>query len=124
MTDSPQEEVTGKRPTAYSLWHRTLPEECYMTDGDWFEQRVLDGDLKSVAYIETIQVPSLRNADQKYPVWKSKKELSLEIQRKMNIPAYIVWHNEECTRFLVRKISESTAREMNQTEYRRFIKNL
>ena len=47
--DCPQEEITGARPTNYSSWHReALPRKCYMTDGDWFEQRVEKGDLVSI----------------------------------------------------------------------------
>jgi len=123
---SPLEEITGKRPTNYSKWHRppTLPSWCYMTDGDWFEQRVRNGKLISVAYIETIEIDNPSEGDKTHPVWKSKKSLLLEIQEKMDIPSYIVWHNAECTDFLVLRISETKPKRMNQNEYKAFIKSL
>ena len=123
---NPQEEITGKRPKNYSLWHRypTLPKWCYQTDGDFFEQRVKDGVLQSVAYIETIEVPSVDNADKRYPPWKSKVNLCLEIEKKMGIPAYIVWHNADCNDFLVMRITETTSQRMDEEEYIGFVKNL
>jgi hypothetical protein len=63
-----------------------------MTDGDWFEQRIIGGEIRTVAYIETIGIPALTvdNALKDYETWGLKKELCLEIERKMGIPAYIV----------------------------------
>ena len=122
---NPLEEITGKRPSNYSTWHRkALPEWCKMTDGDWFEQRIEEGELKSVAYIETIQVPKVEEADKAYPLWKSKKSLCLEIKEKMGIPAYIVWHNVDCNDYLVMRIAETTPQRMNEEKYIEFLKNL
>jgi hypothetical protein len=95
-----------------------------MTDGDWFEQRVRNGNLISVAYIETIEIDNPSQGDKTHPVWKSKKSLLFEIQEKMSIPAYIVWHNAGCTEFLVLRISEMKPKIMNQDEYKEFIKSL
>lgn len=121
----PLEEITGKRPTNYSRWHRkALPDWCKVTDGDWFEQRVKEGVFRSVAYIETIQVPTVDNADANYPPWASKKSLCLEIEEKMGIPAYVVWHNADCMDFMVLRITETTPKRMNEEEYKQFIKNL
>lgn len=123
--DCPQEEITGERPSNYSRWHRqALPVECYMTDGDWFEQRVKNRELVSVSYIETIQIATVEQADTRYPLWKSKKSLSLEIEEKMGIPAYTVWHNPDCTDFLVLRITETKPKRMNKDKYVEFIKNL
>lgn len=125
MSNSPQKEITGKRPTDYSKWHRgALPKEYFMTDGDWFEQRIKDEKLCSVAYIETIQVSIVDDADKNYPVWPSKESLCNEIEEKMGIPAYIVWHNSSCTDFLVLRITESNSKRMSQKEYIEFIKTL
>jgi hypothetical protein len=123
--DCPQEEITGARPTNYSSWHReALPRKCYMTDGDWFEQRVEKGDLVSVAYIETVQVPLVDGADKEYPLWRSKKSLCQEIKDKMSIPVYIVWHNSACNDFLVLKLGEARAKRLCEPEYIEFIKGL
>jgi len=121
----PQEEITERRPTNYSRWHReALPEWCYMTDGDWFEQRVIEGELKAVAYIETIEIEKPGEGNKSHPLWKSKRALCLEIERKMGIPAYVVWHNAACNDFLVQRITETNPRRMNKEEYIEFIKNL
>jgi hypothetical protein len=107
------------------MWHRrALPDWCKVTDGDWFEQRVKNGEFKSVAYIETIQVPTVDRANENYPLWSSKRSLCLEIERKMGIPAYIVWHNAECNDFMVQRISETTPKRMSEEEYKQFIENL
>lgn len=138
---NPQTEFTDKRPTNYSVWHRypTLPRWCYQTDGDWFEQRVRNGKLQSVAYVETIQITSLDNVDMDktirriqgqrtdnngYVPFRSKVSLCLEIQERMEVPAYVVWHNAECTDFLVLRITETSARRMSGREYIEWIKRL
>lgn len=120
----PQEEITDKRPTNYSKWHRKLPEWCYLTDGDWFEQRKKNGVFKSVAYVETVQVKEVENANINYPLWSSKMSLCKEIKAKANLPVFIVWHNAECTDFLVLKLGEITPKRMNEVEYKEFIKSL
>jgi len=123
----PREEITGERPSNYSKFHREiLPEWCYMTDGDWFEQRWINNEFKLIAYVETIQVPSLEDdPDRIYPVWSSKKGLCGKIEAKMGIPAYVVWHNEACTKFFVqRALIEAKGRTMNQSEYIDFILTL
>lgn len=123
--DDPLEELTYKRPTNYSQWHRkALPARCYMTDGDWFEQRAIRGTLKSVAYIECIEFVPVAGADKARPVWDHKKSLCLEIEHGMGIPAYVVWHNPECTDFLVLRITETKPKRMNESEYKEFIKGL
>lgn len=123
----PQEEITGGRPGNYSSWHRrVLPKDCYMTDGDWFEQRLKDGKLTAVAYIETIQVPSVDRAVKgEFPVWSSKKSLCSEIEEKMAIPSYVVWHNAECNDFLIARITELTnPKRMNEERYVIFLKGM
>lgn len=124
---NPQEEITGKRPGEYSAWHRkALPRWCYMTDGDWFEQRSREGKLKSVAYIETIQLSQVEEAHKHHAVWASKAKggLTAEIEERMGVPAYVVWHNPECTDFLVLRIMETEPKRMNKDQYIEFIKNL
>ena len=124
----PQEEVTEKRPTNYSRWHRAkLPGWCFMTDGDWFEQRKIGGKLRAVAYIETIEVksPSVVEAQIYFRVWFSKKALLEDIHERMGIPSFIVWHNPTCTEFLIQRSPvENPPKRMNEKEYMEFIRNL
>lgn len=122
----PMDERTGKRPKNYSIWHRNkLPEWCKMTDGDYFEQREIDGELRAVAYMETIQVSDVNAAQMgRYPVWPSKDALCKEIQRKVKIPSFIVYHNPKCDDFLVFSYTNHVYTRMTEEEYINFIKGL
>jgi len=95
-----------------------------MTDGDWFEQRFINGVFRQVAYIETIQMPLVDGADELRPTWPHKRSLCLDIERGMGIPAYVVWHNEDCTEFLVQRISHGVPRRMSESEYAEFIRTI
>ena len=128
---TPQRELTGKRPTNYSAWHRAkLPEWCYHTDGDWFEQRLVNGKLVAVAYIETIEVQPLfiNNAQREYKLWPSKKALIADIYNRIDLPCFIVRHTADCKTFCVSRATptsdETEAILMNETEYIAWIRNL
>ena len=118
--------MTFKRPTNYSLWHRAkLPSWCFMTDGDFFEQRRIDDALQTVAYVETIQVPDVHAAAMgAYPVFPSKDALCAEIQQKMGIPSYIVYHAVDCHEFLVYSYTDRIYKSMTEQEYINLVKNL
>ena len=118
----PQEEITDNRPKNYSKFRRTL-NFGYCTDGDFFEQRVKDGELVAVAYIETIQIPNY--ADPKdYPVWDSKKTLAEEIKNKMNIPAFYVYNTKSCNFFYVNPVGTDKILKLSKLEYINFLKHL
>ena len=121
---NPEKEITGNRPSNYSQWHRTLPKWCMMTDGDWFEQRWINGKITSVAYIETIQIGSVENANVEYPVWEHKERLCREIEEKMGIPVFVVWHTPDCKDFMVLRITETEPKRMDENEYIAFVKQL
>ena len=128
---TPQRELTSKRPTNYSSWHRTkLPEWCYQTDGDWFEQRKVDGKLVVVAYIETIEVLPLfiNNAQREYSLWPSKRALIVDIYNRMRVSCFIVRHTADCKTFCVSRVTltgdETEAILMNETEYITWMQNL
>jgi len=112
----------GKAPTNFSEWHRTnLPEWCYMTDGDYFLQAKIGGKLSSVAYVEEIEVEDVDAAMLgSYPIWPSKDALCREIKEKMKIQSFIVYHNPQCTDFLVFSYTDKTYRRMTKDEYKLF----
>lgn len=78
-----------------------------MVDGDWFEMRTIQGVLKPVAFIETIQVPfkSVEDMNKRYPLSKAKEAFCLYVEENW-LPTYIVWHNPECADFLVQRVKE------------------
>lgn len=120
----PNCEVTNNRPSNYSSFRRnTFPNFCFVTDGDWFEQRSLGDKLVTVAYIETIQIP-IGSDPVDYPVWDSKVALLNSIRDKMGIPCFVVWHYSSCMVFFVKAWEVSGFIKMYRTEYIDFIKNL
>lgn len=122
----PQNEITNFRPSNYSVWHRNnLPKDCFMTDGDWFEQRKDKyGNLKAVAYIETVQIPDNAHPYE-YPIWTSKKYLAKEIELKMKVSSYFVWHTPDCNTFFVQDIfGMEPPHKMNADKYKEWLKGL
>jgi hypothetical protein len=122
----PIKEVTGERPSNFSKWHRNkLPEWCLMTDGDYFMQVKVGEKVCVVAYVEEIDVDNVEDAMLGgYPVWPSKDALCREIMEKMNIPSFILYHNPQCTDFLVFSYADKTYRRMTEDEYMSFEVNL
>jgi len=126
----PPKEITGKRPTNYSTWHRSnLPEYCYMVDGDWFEMRERDDQLVPVACFETIEIGGLfiPNAQKEYLLWKAKVALYQHIKQKMGIPVFIVRHTPDCKQFSVARLTDNGETEaivMSEDEYKDLILNL
>jgi hypothetical protein len=120
----PQEEQTNNRPKAYSKWHRDmLPSWCYQTDGDFFEQRLIDGVLQTVAYIETIQIEKPWERYDQYPLWSSKESLITDIAAR-GWKSYVVYHNKSCSEFTVVKWRPRGIRKFNVDEYIRWVKSL
>jgi len=124
------EELFWRRPKNYSVWHRppSLPKWCYLTDGDFFEQRVINGKLTVVAYFETYETTDIdlaTNYGTRHGIWPSKRALIREIGEKMGIPTYIVVHNPQCTNFLVWKgLEDPSPKRMDEFQYKEFIENI
>lgn len=128
---APQQELTGKRPSNYSAWHRAkLPNWCYHTDGDWFEQRLVNGKLAAVACIETIEVPPLfiHDAQDHYKLWPSKRALLHDISQGMHIPCFVVRHTPACRVFSLSRITpsgeETEAIVLDEQRYKKFLVSL
>lgn len=120
------DEITGNRPSNYSVWHRKkLPEWCKMVNGDFFEQRLIEEKYVTVALVETIQIRNLDSVLEFYPIWSSKKVLLAEVEEKMWIPAFVVWHNPECTQFQVyRPKTDVKPVPLSELEFIEFVKNI
>ena len=123
---SPIREITGERPSAFSRWHRkAFPSWCLMTDGDFFLQVLKDEKVYCVAYIEEIQIDNVDSVlFGAYRIWPSKDALCREIMRTMNVPSFIVYHNLECTDFLVFSFSDQIYKRMVEQQYINFEKSL
>lgn len=128
---NPQSEITNKRPTNYSKWHRAnLPDWCYQTDGDWFEQRNTPAGLATVACIETIEVPPLfiHEARNHYELWPSKRALLHDISQRMDIPCFVIRHTPDCKFFSLSRITisgeETEAIVLDEQQYKKFLVSL
>lgn len=124
----PREELTNNRPLNYSHWHRTLGKRYYALDADWFEMRGEKGELCIVAIIETMQIPDskLEKANKNYPLTKFKANAYRIIVNSISphVPFFTVWHNKECSRFLVFDYDKETLMLYEEREYVQFIKSL
>lgn len=125
----PQGEITKRRPTNYSAWHRypNLPKDSFLVDGDWFEMRERDGRLVPVACFETLEVGGLfiHNAQREYPLWDAKIALYTYLTQKLGVPVFIVRHTSDCKLFSVARLTdgggETEAKVMSEDEYKDFI---
>lgn len=124
----PREEITNSRPNNYGVFRRKCIREdilkyCYMVDGDWFEIRFIDGKLRVVAYVETIQIPNDKTYLD-YPVWEAKRFLAEEISKGMGIPAFIVWNTKDCKIFFVNEIGKDKTVKLSNLGYTQWIRKL
>jgi len=128
----PQKEITQRRPTNYSEWHRhpTLPNWCFLVDVDFFEMRRKGDQIVPVACVETIEVGPLfiHNAQMEYPLWDAKIALYGYLKQKLTIPVFIVRHTPDCKLFSVARLTESgretEAKVMSEDEYKDLLLHL
>jgi hypothetical protein len=116
-------ELTGQRDLAYSKWHRTLPNYCYMIDLDSVEWRNGRG---VVALIETCRGTAV--------AYKKKFQLRVlkEIALKLQVPCYLViyhYTDGEIKTFdvydlLNGEFPNCPRLRMNERQYRNFIQKL
>lgn len=118
-----RQEESGERDLAYSGWHRTLPNFCYMIDADSIEWRPGRG---VVAIIETCR--GTATVHKKVFQMKVLKEVATKLQ----VPFYIVSYYENLGKLTyfdvydltVKDWPECDKRGMTEEAYRRFIQGL
>lgn len=113
----PSTEVTGKRPTTFSVWHRAkLPKWCCWADADCLEVR--HGHV--VAFCEIIQVnhkdfleagkwitqdPWLRcwypQYDNRYPLWDTKRVILNYFIGMTKLRVFVIYHTPDMRRIRV-----------------------
>jgi len=117
-----RKERTFKRSSKYSKWHRTLPNYCYVMDLDWVEWRSGRG------VVALIEVAIRKNEQLLQNLIKLKDfetTILLEIATKLNVPAYVVYHEEDLSKFYVKQLKPNTVwQTMRKKEYAQFIEGL
>jgi hypothetical protein len=119
-----KEERTFKRDLTYNLWHRTIGDAYYMIDLDCVEWRTNRG---VVAILE--RSLNIQNGTLEQIIGDKKFELTVysQVARKLEVPAYLVFYNEELTEFKIFMIQNESAKfwkTMNDIEYTSFIRGL
>lgn len=119
-----RQEIHGTRDLAYSSWHRTLPDFCYMIDLDSVEWRSNRG---IVAFIETALRDEKQTLQQQLETKKFESKILSEISRKTNAPAYIVFYNVDLSTFIIFFIKNDEPKHLltiGRNDYAKFIQNL
>jgi hypothetical protein len=117
-------EGTGERDLSYSRWHRTIGNSYYMIDLDCVEWRSNRG---TVAIIETAMDMQNRPLEQNVKYKQFEITVISQIAQKLEVPAYLVFHNKELTEYKILVIQNESAKfwkTMNDIEYTNFIKGL
>jgi len=118
-------ERTGRRPSAFSGWHRAaLPSWCWACDVDLVEVRHGRG---IVAVIEHGQVDGRPTAKRARAIAEHKR-LQLGVVRQiaeaLDVAGLFVLHNEDMSRVAVLDVRAGTVEEMTEADLRALLENL
>lgn len=134
----PTEEITGNRPTVFSVWHRKkLPPRCRLADADWFEVR----ECGVVAICETIQIkeenfdgagewiftdPWLHNwypiYDKRYPLWETKAIVLKFLVGTTKKPIFIIYHTPDMKKVRVIDFRKKTLTDYTEEKFAFWLK--
>ena len=95
----------------YSKWHwKNLPKWCYMIDLDSVEIRAQKG---VVALVETRRTGT--------PLNELQNRVILSMASKLNVPAYLVFHDRDLTEFKVTDLKTGNEMLMTEDQYKEFL---
>jgi len=102
----------GYKP-GYNQWHwKKLPRYCYMIDLDSIEIR----NKQPKTIIELRSTPT--------PLNDWQKEIVLNISKKLEIPSYLVYHNNDLTVFDITDLNTDERKKLTEDEYIDFLKGV
>lgn len=119
----------------YWIFHKAILRGCYAADVDAREIRKIDGEWRTVAYIERECCQErIRNPLAYLKSFIDNPDMRLKFgslvrdARLLNIPAYFVCHSADMQQFVVVRLpwdgKRETMREWNKGQYTLFIQNL
>lgn len=126
--DNTKTEKTGRRPDAYSLWHREFGSEYYSVDVDYIEYRKGRGIVAFIAVSgECVDEGHILNS-KKY-IWertKLERQILTDLSKQCNVPAFFVVHTTDLSLFHVHNLNQDLSKynKMSKDEYEKFIKSL
>ena len=126
--DGKKQEKLESRPSAYSSWHRTIGDGCFVVDVDWVEYREGRG------VVALIDVTSNLNNEghiinSKRMIWERtniQREVLITMSKALNVPAYFVIHTSDLSMFHVHNLANPLTEysRMDRYQYTDFIKSL
>lgn len=110
-----RKEITGERPTEYSKWHRTLPDNYPMLDLDSIE-------VRNGIPVAIIELGRMGRA--KFTPWQ--KKIVKIIATALGIPAFFVEYKFEdgSAIFRINNLFTNKIKIMNKEKYSNFIMGL
>ncbi len=123
-----KQEKICKRPSEYSLWHRSLGREYLTADLDYVEYRIGRGIVALVDVTGEMEDEGHMFNSKKY-IWartQMQRTILLTISKALGVPAFFVLHTKDLKLFHVYDLSDTGEKPMRMTieEYTNFIKRL
>lgn len=122
--DDVKQEKTGKRPSEYSEWHRSLGREYLAADIDYVEYRTGRGIVALIDVTGEMEDERHLLNSKKY-IWKRTKmqrEILSTMSKALQVPAFFVLHTRGMTTFHVYNLSDTSEKplRMSRAEYTNF----
>ena len=118
-------ERTGRRPSAFSRWHRTaLPSWCWACDVDLVEVRHGRGIVAVVEYGAVDGRPTAKRARAIAECKRLQLGVVRQIAEALDVPGLFVLHTDEMTRVAVLDVRTDAVTEMGVAEFRRLLGTL
>ena len=126
--DDVKQEKTGKRPSKYSEWHRSLGREYLAVDIDYVEYRIGRGIVAFIDVTGEMEDEGHIINSKKY-IWKRttiQRKILSTLSKALGVPSYFVLHTKDMAMFYVYDLSDinEQPRRMTGSEYANFVKNL
>lgn len=108
-----RQKYTDKDLGAFSDWHRErLIDPFRWIDIDYFGYQIVHGDYKPYVAIERIRLTDCepQEGPSRYPIEPHKERVYRAIANRLEIPAYAMWHTDECQLFVLQRLDAEEPR--------------
>lgn len=94
----------------FSKWHRTLPGWYRYIDIDYLGYQIVNGEYTPYVAIERIRLTDTEptKGPTMYPLEDHKREVYLNLANGLHIPAYTMWHKDDCDVFTVQSMKDES----------------
>ena len=98
---------------SFSEWHRArLINPFRWIDIDYLGYQIVNGSYKPYIAIERIRLTScsVDEGPKRKPLEGHKEKVYSSIAKDLDIPAYVMWHTDECHKFILESIENDSGR--------------